>query len=99
MNAFNSLWEYKGDSEYFGISSVDLVPDMDLVPRVEVSGGTIYRIVCVAGTFACHEKERSLCEVLIMCRHPNYREYCSKVSRMKDSEIEKIYKESELNED
>ena len=99
MNAFNSLWEYKGDSEYFGISSVDLVPDMDLVPRVEVSGGTIYRIVCVAGTFACHEKERSLCEVLIMCRHPNYREYCSKVARMKDSEIEKIYKESELNED
>ena len=99
MNAFNSLWQYKGDSEYFGISAIDLVPDMDLVPRVEVSGGTIYRIICINGVFGCHGKERSLCEVLIMCRHPNYRIYCSKVADIDDEEIDKLYKNSELNLD
>ena len=99
MNAFNSLWEYKGDSEYFGISAIDLVPDMDLVPRVEVSGGTIYRIICIKGVFGCHGKERSLCEVMIMCRHPNYKIYCSKIAKISDEEIDKLYKNSELNLD
>ena len=97
MNAFNSLWGYEGDSEYFGISAIDLVPDMDLVPRVEVSGGTIYRITCIAGVFGCHGKERSLCESLIMCRHPNYYEYCSKIAKLKDEEIDTLYKNTELN--
>ena len=99
MNAFNSLWSYRGDSEYFGISSIDLVPDMDLVPRVEVSGGTIYRIICISGVFGCHGKERSLCEVLIMCRHPSFKEYCSKVALLDDEEIKKLYDNTELNED
>lgn len=98
MNAFNSLWAYEGNSEYFGISAIDLVPDMDLVPRVEVSGGTIYRITCIAGVFGCHVKERSLCESLIMCRHPNYREYCSKVAMLGDEEIDKLYNNTELND-
>ena len=97
MNAFNSLWKYEGDSEFFGISAIDLVPDMDLVPRVEVSGGTIYRIICISGVFNCHGKERSLCEVLIMCRHPNYMEYCAKVAELSQDEIETLYKNSELN--
>ena len=98
MNAFNSLWEYKGDSEYFGISNIDLVPDMDLVPRVEVSGGTIYRIICIAGVFGCHDKERSFCEVLIMCRHPNYRIYCKEVAQLDYSEINNLVNKTELNE-
>ena len=99
MNAFNSLWDYKGDSEYFGISNIDLVPDMDLVPRVEVSGGTIYRIVCIAGVFGCHGKERSFCEVLIMCRHPNYMVYCKEVAKIDEDEINELFIKSELNED
>ena len=99
MNAFNSLWDYKGDSEYFGISNIDLVPDMDLVPRVEVSGGTIYRIVCIAGVFGCHGKERSFCEVLIMCRHPNYMVYCKEVAKIDEDEINDLFIKSELNED
>ena len=98
MNAFNSLWEYRGDSEYFGISNIDLVPDMDLVPRVEVSGGTIYRIICTAGVFGCHDKERSFCEVLIMCRHPNYRIYCKEIALLDYSEINDLVNKTELNE-
>ena len=65
INAFHSLWDYQQKSENFEISAIDLVPDKDLVPRVEISGGTRYRIICRNGVFDCHGKELSLCEVLI----------------------------------
>ena len=97
VNAFHSLWDYEGSSENFEISAIDLVPDMDLVPRVEVSGGTIYRIVCKEGPFDCHSSELSLCEVLIMCKSPNYQEYCKKVKGLSDREIKAILKSVKLN--
>jgi lipase ATG15 len=97
VNAFHSLWGYEGNSENFEISAVDLVPDMDLVPRVEVSGGTVYRIICKAGPFACHSKAVSLCEVLIMCRNPNYVDYCQKLANLTDIEIDDLKNSSELN--
>lgn len=90
INAFNSLWNYKGEIENFEISSIDLVPDRDLVPRVEVSGGTIYRIICKFGAFDCHSKVNSLCEVLIMCNNPNYNEYCNKVAGFNTKEINEV---------
>ena len=90
INAFHSLWNYEGESENFEISAIDLVPDRDLVPRVEVSGGTIYRIVCKFGAFGCHSKVNSLCEVLIMCNNPNYNEYCTKVAGLNYNQIEEI---------
>ena len=97
VNAFNSLWTYKKESENFGISAIDFVPDMDLIPRIEVSGGTIYKIICKKGIFSCHGKELSLCETLIMCRNPIYWEYCKKVAELKDEEILKIVESSNLN--
>ena len=97
VNAFHSLWGYEGNSENFELSAIDLVPDMDLVPRVEVSGGTTYRIVCKDGPFACHSKALSLCEVLIMCRNPNYYTYCSKLAGLSDEKIKKLYESSEMN--
>ena len=99
VNAFQSLWNYKGGSENFEISAIDLVPDMDLVPRVEVSGGTVYRIICQAGAADCHSKHLSLCEVLIMCRNPNYEVYCKDVANLTSTYIDKIKKSSELNND
>ena len=90
INAFHSLWNYEGESENFEISAIDLVPDRDLVPRVEVSGGTVYRIICKFGAFGCHSKVNSLCEVLIMCNNPNYNEYCTKVAGLNYKEIEEI---------
>lgn len=90
VNAFHSLWNYKSNNENFEISSIDLVPDMDLVPRVEVSGGTIYRIICKEGPLDCHSKEISLCEVLIMCNHPNYEEYCTKIAQLNKDQIDII---------
>ena len=97
INAFHSLWGYEGNSENFDVSVIDLIPDFDLVPRVEISGGTIHRIICKAGVFACHGKERSLCEVLIMCRNPSYELYCKNMAKLNDKEINEILKSSELN--
>ena len=97
INAFHSLWNYKGKSENFGMSAIDLVPDKDMVPRVEVSGGTIYRILCKEGVFNCHSKHASLCEVLIMCRNPNYYPYCKEVAKFTDERIKEIMESSELN--
>ena len=96
VNAFHSLWDYEGSSDDSEISAIDLVPDMDLIPRVEVSGGTIYRIVCKEGIFKCHDKELSLCEVLVMCRNPNYEQYCKKMENLEDWQINAIIESSEL---
>ena len=97
INAFHSLWGYEGNSENFDVSVIDLIPDFDVVPRIEISGGTIHRIICKAGISACHGKERSLCEVLIMCRNPSYELYCKKMAKLSDKEINEILKSSELN--
>ena len=97
VNAFHSLWGYEGNSENFELSAIDLVPDKDLVPRVEISGGTRYRIICKDGPFACHSKALSLCEVLIMCRNPNYYTYCSEIAELSDEKIKDLYESSEMN--
>jgi len=97
VNAFHSLWEYEGQSENFEISVIDLVPDMDLVPRVETSGGTIYRIICKKGVAQCHKSVNSLCEVLIMCRNPNYKVYCKEMSKLDENDVKDIYESSKLN--
>ena len=97
INAFQSLWKYEKNSENFAISAIDLIPDMDLVPRVEVSGGTIYRIICKMGVGKCHGKELSLCETLIMCRHPIYESLCLKQTNLGQKGINEIKESSELN--
>ena len=97
INAFHSLWNYEGESENFEISAIDLVPDGDLVPRVEVSGGTIYRIICKFGAFGCHSKVNSLCEVLIMCNSSNYEEYCIRVAGLNKKQIKEIVDSVKLN--
>jgi len=97
VNAFHSLWNYKGKSENFEISAIDLIPDKDPIPRVEVSGGTVYRIVCKSANLECHSSVNSLCEVLIMCRHPNYEVYCNKMTKLTEKKIKEILESSELN--
>ena len=70
---------------------------MDLVPRVEVSGGTTYRIVCKDGALNCHSKTLSLCEALIMCRHPYYHSYCLGIAGVDIVKIKELEKISELD--
>ena len=97
-NAFHSLWGEEGIIDNFDITTIDLVPDMDLVPRVEVSGGTIYRIICREGPLGCHSKDLSLCEVLIMCQKPS-QIVCEDIADLKREDIEKIKEASKLFDD
>ena len=96
INAFHTNWTSDGNSINFDLSFIDLVPDMDLVPRVEVSGGTIYRIICSKGPFICHDKALSLCETLAMCRNSYYEFYCYKMANLNSDQITEILKGSEL---
>jgi hypothetical protein len=65
--------EYKFNDErnyykYFKSNFIDVVPDHDIVPRLESSGGIRYRVLCEKGFFTCHLVERILCQVGAMCR-------------------------------
>ena len=96
INAFHTNWTSDGNSGNFDLSFIDLIPDKDLIPRVEVSGGTIYRIVCNKSPFICHNKALSLCETLIMCRSKYYKFYCYLMAGLKNREIDEIKKYSDL---
>ena len=96
INAFHSLWKYTGNSTYFELTSVDIIPDLDLVPRVEISGGTIYRLICLQRPYECHSKELSLCESLMMCDNPNGEEYCLNVKNMTQNDFEKLKEKSKF---
>ena len=97
MNTFHSLWKYEGSSEYFDLTSIDIVPDLDLVPRVDISGGTVFRLLCLNTTFNCHSKELSLCESMIMCRNPNAKEYCRNIAKISDDDYEMLFNATEFN--
>ena len=97
VNAFHSLWEYQGNSSNFELTAIDIIPDLDLVPRVEISGGTIHRILCLKNPLECHNKELSLCEALILCRNSNYEIYCKNISKLNDKDIEKIENSTKFN--
>ena len=97
MNTFHSLWKYEGTSEYFDLTSIDIVPDLDLVPRVDISGGTVYRLLCLNTTLNCHSKELSLCESMIMCRNPNAKEYCINIAKISDNDYEMLFNATEFN--
>ena len=96
INAFHSLWDSKGNSR-FELTSIDIVPDSDIVPRVEVSSGTIYRLICVLSPLECHSKELSLCESLIICKNPYAKEYCRNIAKIEEEDINKTEILSEFN--
>jgi hypothetical protein len=54
--------------KYFKSNFIDVVPDHDIVPRLESSGGIRYRVLCEKGFITCHLIERILCQVGAMCR-------------------------------
>ena len=54
-------------TKYFKNTFIDLIPDLDIVPRVEVSGGSRYRVLCEKGIFSCHNIKRTLCMLGSMC--------------------------------
>jgi lipase ATG15 len=55
-------------------AQAELIPDNDIVPRIEASTGVKFRILCNQGLIKCHEATRTLCMVGIMCgrEHENF---------------------------
>lgn len=59
--------EINGYNKYFKSSFIDIIPDMDIVPRLEISNANKYRVLCGKGPFTCHSVDRTLCMMGIMC--------------------------------
>lgn len=55
-------------NRYFKANFLDIVPDNDLIPRLESSGGVRYRVICEEGFIACHKIDRTICMIGAMCR-------------------------------
>ena len=61
----------KKNNKYIKSNFVDIIPDKDIIPRVEVTSGTIYRVICnqsiFRALFKCHSIDRTVCMMGIMC--------------------------------
>jgi len=64
--------EINGYNKYFKSSFIDIIPDMDIVPRLEISNANKYRVLCGKGPFTCHSVDRTLCMMGIMCQQEEY---------------------------
>ena len=54
--------------KYFKTNLIDVIPDYDIIPRIETSSGIRYRVLCNKGFFACHGIERTICQIGATCR-------------------------------
>jgi len=61
---------YKEDNyyKYFKSNLIDIVPDNDIIPRIERTGGIEYRVICEKDYFDCHKMKRILCQMGAICR-------------------------------
>ena len=54
--------------KYFKTNLIDVIPDYDVIPRIETSAGIRYRVLCNKGFFECHGIERTICQMGATCR-------------------------------
>ena len=64
--------EYKLKNEiyykYYKMNFIDVIPDYDVIPRIETTAGIRYRVLCNKGFFGCHSIERTICQIGASCR-------------------------------
>ena len=63
---------FNGYNKFFRSNFIDIIPDNDLIPRLEVSGGIKYRILCQKNPLKCHSIVRTLCMMGLMCEQEEY---------------------------
>jgi len=63
---------FNGYNKFFKSNFIDIIPDNDLIPRLEVSGGIKYRILCQKNPLKCHSIVRTLCMMGLMCEQEEY---------------------------
>ena len=56
------------DYKYYKMNFIDVIPDYDVVPRIETTAGIRYRVLCNKGFFGCHSIERTICQIGATCR-------------------------------
>lgn len=64
-----------GNKDYdnnFRKNFIDIIPDHDIVPRLEISGGTKYRVLCNKDLLTCHSLDRTICMIGVMCQQEEY---------------------------
>ena len=63
------------------------MPDNDIVPRIETTGGVRYRVLCEKGYFSCHQIERIICQIGASCgREDLSGDLCMSIFGKKDYE-------------
>ena len=93
----NSFLFIMGHKDNYYAPIIDLVPYLDIFSRFFNIKSSKYKIFCKTGPFECHSNIISLCETLIMCKNPNYEEYCKKLAGFNDDKIEDFLKSYEKN--
>ena len=68
---YMSLGSFNYDNN-FRKNFIDVIPDHDIVPRLEISGGTKYRVLCNKDLGSCHSIARTFCMIGIMCQQEEY---------------------------
>jgi lipase ATG15 len=56
------------DYKYYKMNFIDVIPDFDVIPRIETTAGIRYRVLCNKGFFGCHSIERAICQIGATCR-------------------------------
>ena len=56
------------DYKYYKMNLIDVIPDYDVIPRIENTAGIKYRVLCDKGFFGCHSIERTICQIGATCR-------------------------------
>ena len=56
------------DYKYYKMNLIDVIPDYDVIPRIENTAGIKYRVLCDKGFFGCHSIERTICQIGATCK-------------------------------
>lgn len=78
-------------NKFFKSNFIDIVPDNDIVPRFEISGGIKYRVICNKNLLNCHSIDRTICMMGLMCEQEEYtKRLCLSMPNIGEKEYNKM---------
>ena len=79
------------DYKYYKMNLIDVIPDYDIIPRIESTAGIKYRVLCNKGFFGCHNIKRTICQIGATCRREDLTgDLCMSLFRDDYKEIRKL---------
>lgn len=80
-----------GYNKVFKSNFIDIIPDNDIVPRIDTSGGIKYRVLCNKNSINCHSIDRTICMMGIMCEQEEYtKKLCLSMPNIGEEEYKKM---------